>query len=162
MDRNEYLETTITERQQRFCEEYPKDCNATQAAIRAGYSPRSAHQIGYENLKKPEIRERLGALREEAAHRNEVTLDEIINDLRRLRDEAFETGSYGAVARAVELMGKTIGAYQDRVHNRTDLTQTVTSLFGKSATEESGQTRFEHLSRIALNGENNKQKREVD
>lgn len=47
----------MTDKQRRFCEEYLIDCNATQAAIRAGYSVKTAYAIGDENLKKPEIRE---------------------------------------------------------------------------------------------------------
>lgn len=43
-------------RQKRFCDEYLIDCNATQAAIRAGYSERTAYSIGEENLKKPELK----------------------------------------------------------------------------------------------------------
>lgn len=45
----------MTEKQKRFCDEYLIDCNATQAAIRAGYSARTAYSIGQENLKKPEL-----------------------------------------------------------------------------------------------------------
>lgn len=47
----------LTAKQQRFCDEYLIDLNATQAAIRAGYSDKTAYSIGSENLKKPEIRE---------------------------------------------------------------------------------------------------------
>lgn len=43
----------LTDRQKLFCDEYTKDLNATQAAIRAGYSEDSARQIGSENLSKP-------------------------------------------------------------------------------------------------------------
>lgn len=43
-------------RQKKFCDEYLIDCNATQAAIRAGYSPKTAYSIGEENLKKPELK----------------------------------------------------------------------------------------------------------
>lgn len=43
-------------RQRKFCDEYLIDCNATQAAIRAGYSPKTAYSIGEENLKKPELK----------------------------------------------------------------------------------------------------------
>jgi len=46
----------MTDKQKRFCDEYLIDCNATQAAIRAGYSRKTAHAIGDENLKKPEIK----------------------------------------------------------------------------------------------------------
>ncbi len=47
----------MTAKQQRFCDEYLIDLNATQAAIRAGYSKKTAGVIGDENLKKPYIRE---------------------------------------------------------------------------------------------------------
>lgn len=47
----------LTAKQQRFCDEYLTDLNATQAAIRAGYSAKTAKQIGQENLTKPDIRE---------------------------------------------------------------------------------------------------------
>ena len=46
----------MTEKQKRFCDEYLIDLNATQAAIRAGYSKRTAAVIGVENLKKPNIK----------------------------------------------------------------------------------------------------------
>ena len=56
----------MTERQKRFCDEYLIDMNATQAAIRAGYSKKSAKSIGQENLTKPDIsayiREQLDAI----------------------------------------------------------------------------------------------------
>lgn len=47
----------MTPKQQRFCDEYLIDLNATQAAIRAGYSEKTAYSIGNENLRKPEIKE---------------------------------------------------------------------------------------------------------
>jgi phage terminase small subunit len=47
----------MTEKQKRFCEEYLIDCNGTQAAIRAGYSEKTATKIAAENLTKPDIRE---------------------------------------------------------------------------------------------------------
>ena len=47
----------LTAKQQRFCDEYLVDLNATQAAIRAGYSEKTAKQIANENLTKPYLRE---------------------------------------------------------------------------------------------------------
>lgn len=47
----------LTAKQQRFCDEYLIDLNATQAAIRAGYSEKTARQIGTENLSKLAIKE---------------------------------------------------------------------------------------------------------
>lgn len=52
---------TLTDKQRRFVEEYCVDFNATQAAIRAGYSEHSASEIGWENLRKPQIREAIEA-----------------------------------------------------------------------------------------------------
>ena len=51
------MEVKMTEKQKRFCDEYLIDLNATQAAIRAGYSEKTARAIGAENLTKPYIRE---------------------------------------------------------------------------------------------------------
>lgn len=57
----------MTEKQKRFAEEYLIDCNAKQAAIRAGYSEKTAKAIGAENLTKPDVKryidERLGEIR---------------------------------------------------------------------------------------------------
>jgi phage terminase small subunit len=50
----------LTAKQQRFVEEYCADFNATQAAIRSGYSAKTAYSIGWENLRKPEIAEAVG------------------------------------------------------------------------------------------------------
>ena len=48
--------TKMTNKQKRFCDEYLIDLNATQSAIRAGYSPKTAYKIGQENLMKPQIK----------------------------------------------------------------------------------------------------------
>lgn len=49
----------LTAKQRRFCDEYLIDLNATQAAIRAGYSKKTARKIGQENLTKPDIKDYL-------------------------------------------------------------------------------------------------------
>ncbi|QBL97905.1 terminase small subunit [Exiguobacterium phage vB_EauM-23] len=51
----------LTAKQKRFCDEYLVDLNATQAAIRAGYSEKTAKEIGCENLTKPHIRDYIDA-----------------------------------------------------------------------------------------------------
>jgi len=66
----------LTAKQQKFCREYLVDLNATQAAIRAGYSEKTAYAIGSENLKKPEIVEALIELREELAQRPDIATPE--------------------------------------------------------------------------------------
>lgn len=71
----------LTSKQQAFCEEYLVDLNATQAAIRAGYSEKTAKEIGFENLTKPHIAEEVQRLMSERSKRTEVTGDRIILEL---------------------------------------------------------------------------------
>jgi len=71
----------LTDKQQRFVEEYPVDLNATQAAIRAGYSEKTAQQIGFENLSKPVIVEALAVIMEERSKRTEITADMVLKEL---------------------------------------------------------------------------------
>jgi len=67
---------TLTPKQARFVRAYLKDFNATQAAIRAGYSKHTAYAIGAENLKKPQIVAALDAARGEIAKKSEMDADE--------------------------------------------------------------------------------------
>ena len=66
----------LNEKQTRFCAEYLRDFNATQAAIRAGYSKRSAYSIGWDLLKKPEIQTELTRHREAALAEGAMQFDE--------------------------------------------------------------------------------------
>ncbi len=71
----------LTAKQVRFCEEYLIDLNATQAAIRAGYSVESAGSIGSENLSKPEIRARVETAMAERSKRTGITSDRVLLEL---------------------------------------------------------------------------------
>jgi phage terminase small subunit len=74
----------LTAKQLRFCEEYLIDLNATQAAIRAGYSAKSAGSIGDENLKKPEIETTIERLKAERRERTGINADRVLLELARL------------------------------------------------------------------------------
>lgn len=71
----------LTAKQERFCEEYLIDLNATKAAIRAGYSVESAGSIGSENLTKPEIRARVESAMAERSRRTGITADRVLLEL---------------------------------------------------------------------------------
>jgi len=71
----------LTAKQRRFCEEYLVDLNATQAAIRAGYSEKTARFIANENLTKPYIQSRIQKLMEDRSRRTGVTQDKVIQEL---------------------------------------------------------------------------------
>ena len=74
----------LTPKQRIFVAEYMIDLNATQAAIRAGYSEDTAGSIGQENLKKPAILEAIEKRMEERAKRSEITVDRILNEAAKL------------------------------------------------------------------------------
>ena len=74
----------LTGKQQRFCEEYLLDLNATQAAIRAGYSQRSAASIGDENLDKPEIMRNIFLLQIERIRRTRIRVDRVVKELEKI------------------------------------------------------------------------------
>lgn len=71
----------MTNKQRRFCEEYLIDLNATQAAIRSGYSRKTAHKIGTENLQKPVIREYLDKCMREKESKLIASQDEVLRYL---------------------------------------------------------------------------------
>lgn len=119
----------LTGKQQLFVDEYLIDLNATQAAIRAGYSAKTAGQIGDENLKKPEIASAIQAAMNQRAKRTQVDADyvlrTIVDTIERCKQaepvldrEGKETGEYrfeaNAVLKGAELLGKHLKMFTDK------------------------------------------------
>ncbi|HFH4650138.1 terminase small subunit [Pseudomonas aeruginosa] len=74
----------LTKKQRLFVDEYLLDLNATQAAIRAGYSTRRATEIGYQLLQRPEVAQAIQAAMAERSKRTEVEADYVIRRLREI------------------------------------------------------------------------------
>jgi phage terminase small subunit len=104
----------LTEKQKRFCEEYLIDLNATQSAIRAGYSPKTAYRIGAELLQKTSVAEYLKTLREEQSKRTGITADEVLIELRNVAFAKAEILGRDKV-KALELLGKHLGMFEEKV-----------------------------------------------
>lgn len=68
----------LTPKQQRFVDEYLIDLNATQAAIRAGYSPKTAQEIGAQNLSKLIIAQAIEQAKAERSERTKINQDEVL------------------------------------------------------------------------------------
>ncbi len=73
---------SLTPRQARFVEEYLLDLNATQAAIRAGYSKKTANEQGARLLAKVSVRKAVAEARQARSERTEITQDEVIQGLK--------------------------------------------------------------------------------
>ncbi|HBO0130286.1 terminase small subunit [Pseudomonas aeruginosa] len=74
----------LTKKQRLFVDEYLIDLNATQAAIRAGYSTRRATEIGYQLLQRPEVAQAIQAAMAERSKRTKVEADYVIRRLREI------------------------------------------------------------------------------
>lgn len=119
-------------KQKRFCDEYLIDCNATQAAIRAGYSPKTAYSIGVENLKKPELKKYIDEQLERIHNEKTADAQEVLEYLTavmrgehteqvlKLIGEGVQTITDIDVAakerlKAAELIGKRYGMFKDNI-----------------------------------------------
>jgi phage terminase small subunit len=78
------MANALTVKQQRFVDEYLVDPNATQAALLAGYSKRSAAAIGFENLQKPAVAAAIDEARAARSERTGITADRVLNELAKI------------------------------------------------------------------------------
>lgn len=78
------LTAKVTPKQQAFIDHYLIDLNATQAAIRAGYSPKTAGQQAFDLLKKPEIQRAIETARAETAQKLEITRERVLEEYAKL------------------------------------------------------------------------------
>lgn len=117
----------LTAKQKAFIDEYLVDLNATQAAIRSGYSKKTARQIGEKNLSKPYIQAALEKRMKDRQKRTEITQDLVIAELAKI---AFANGAdYARVVerkRRIPVLdddGEIIN-YEDAPYQDVDLTLT--------------------------------------
>ena len=90
----------LTAKQQRFVEEYLVDLCATQAAIRAGYSQKTANRMGSENLSKPVIQAAIQKALKRRSKRTEVTADNVLREYARL--------AFADITNVVSLTGQSV------------------------------------------------------
>jgi phage terminase small subunit len=125
----------LTAKQQLFIDEYLIDLNATQAAVRAGYSEKTAYSIGNENLKKPEIHSRIEELKSKRSEKLGLDQYWVLKRLMDISDRSMqvepvlkfdyeekkmvETGEYvfdsSGANKATELIGKHLGMFTDKL-----------------------------------------------
>ena len=144
-------EKKLTAKQQRFCDEYLIDLNATQAAIRAGYSQKTARAIGNENFTKPYIKEYIDKRMKEKekeliADQNEVMkyLTSVLRGKSQSEVVVIESvGDFMSEARtmkkspdekerlkAAELLGKAHMMFTDKVQQEVDMDLNITVEYG--------------------------------
>lgn len=107
----------MTLKQQKFCDYYLATGNATEAAIKAGYSEQTARSIGSENLSKPDIQKYLSEHSQKAHNSRIADANEVLEYL----SETMRDGSLYRKDRtkAAELLGKRYGLYNGDDTNET-------------------------------------------
>lgn len=136
----------MTAKEQKFCDEYLVDLNATQAAIRAGYSQKTARQIATENLSKPHISEYLQQKRSKLSEKLELDHQWVLNRFKAISDRCMtaepvlipdgqggmtESGEYkfdsSGSNKATEMIGKHLGFFeQDNKQSKAEVTAPFT------------------------------------
>ena len=107
----------LTPKQQRFVEEYLIDLNATQAAIRAGYSEKTAQEIGSENLSKPMVAKAIAEAQEKLSNKAQVTVEMVVQGLLNEAKDLSEGSTQSARVSAWAHLGKHLGMFKDKVEH---------------------------------------------
>lgn len=122
----------LTAKQAAFVQEYLVDLNATQAAIRAGYSKKTAEKIGYENLRKPEIQAAIKEAMDRREKRSNITQDFVLSELYKIATQGADDGpesslKYSNKLKALELLGKHMAMFTERSEVTGTLSLTMES-----------------------------------
>ena len=105
----------LTNKQEMFCLEYLIDLNATQAAIRAGYSEKTSYSIGQENLNKPDIATRIQELMNKRSKKTGITAEWVLKGIESLTDELRHSEDPSKAFKGYELGGKHLKLFTEKV-----------------------------------------------
>ncbi len=114
------MDSALTAKQQRFVEEYLVDLNATQAAIRAGYSEKTAQAIGSENLTKPLIAEAIAEARALKSEELSIAAKDVLKGLLLEARREGDGATHSARVTAWTRIGEHLGLFK-QVHEHSGL-----------------------------------------
>jgi len=111
------MTSKLTPKQKQFVAEYLVDLNATQAAIRAGYSVKTANEQGARLLAHVSVSAATKAAMDKRAAKAERTAAEVLKDIQAVTLEAREAGDLRSAFRGLELEGKHLGMFTDKIQH---------------------------------------------
>lgn len=104
----------LTDKQSRFVKEYLIDSNATQAAIRAGYSEKTANEQGSRLLANVSVREAVNRGQEKKAEKLSITALDLVKEYEEVRNKAMESSQLAAANSAIAGKAKLLGLEIDK------------------------------------------------
>lgn len=104
----------LSDKQQAFIVQYLVDLNATQAAIRAGYAPKSARNTAHDLLKKPEIIRAINAKKRRVAAKLDITAERVLQRLSKLSEKAERAGHFAAAVTAETRIGQHLKLFTEK------------------------------------------------
>lgn len=111
----------LTGKQKLFAEYYIQSNNATESAIKAGYSEKTAKEMGYENLTKPHIAEYIQAYRDEVAKENKWTIERLIKEFEENHLLSKQKEDYRVSNDALKEIGKLCGMYEEKIKHSGEI-----------------------------------------
>lgn len=112
----------LTPKQKLFCDYYLISLNATEASIKAGYSKKTAKEIGAENLTKPNIKEYLQNSMNKRAEKLEITADKVIGEIAKLAfantTDILEITDHGVTIKDLSKLDTTCIASAEEVFDK--------------------------------------------
>jgi len=142
----------LNDKQRLFCQEYLVDLNATKSAIRAGYSAKTAHSIGFENLTKPEIQDYIQELMQKRSEKTRITAERVLEELAKIGFSNMQDftdnsngvvninnldPSKGACISSIETISRTIGEGEGEItitklklHDKLSALEKIAKKFG--------------------------------
>jgi phage terminase small subunit len=148
----------LTIKQDMFVKEYLKDLNGTQAAIRAGYSTKTANRIANQNLSKPDIRSAIEKAKQERTERTKIDADYVLTQIQEYLEHCFGRkpikktvnveGEYQTIevkefnqtgtGKALELLGKHVAvqAFKDKKEIQANIESSIENRIINMSLEE--------------------------
>jgi len=118
----------IAPKKKRFAQEYPIDCNATQAAIRAGYSEKTAYSMGHQLLKDPQVMQVIEKTMEKASEGALLSVKTVLKNIEDVRSRAKEDNEKQFELKALDMQARHVSLYNDKIDLNEN--KTVTLIIG--------------------------------
>ena len=109
------MKSELTPKQAMFVKEYLVDLNATQAAIRAGYSVRTAMEQGYQLLQKTSVSSAIQENMDKRSESVDISAEDVLQSIKSIRNKTVQAEKWNEALKANEMLGKHLRLFIDKI-----------------------------------------------